>query len=367
MRPYWIPIIKIAGRNKISGGFLRGRAIIIFLLIAVAIAIGTIGYMLLEGWSLIEAFYMTMITITTVGFGEIRPLSPTGRIFTVVLILGGIGIVTYTTTSVVQYLLSGELRTELISHRRRRMLSRLDNHYIVCGYGRVGRHVVAELARKKTPFVIIDNNETVVEECRQAGYNIIQGNASDDEVLEQAGIYRAKSLITAVNSDAENVFIVLTARSLCPELVIVSRANFDEAEPKLLRAGATQVISPYAISGRRMVSSVDHPELVDYLDIVMHSPEMELWLEDVIIADGSELENRSLHEAHLRSRIGVNVLSMRLPGKPLMVQPDIEIPLVAGTHLIVLGNREQLEQLGRLIEPALASKQPASSKQVSGS
>jgi len=162
------------------------------------------------------------------------------------------------------------------------------------------------------------------------------------------GIYRARSLIAAVDSDAENVFIVLTARSLCPNLIIVARANFDESEPKLLQAGANHVIVPYAISGRRMVASVDHPTVVDFLDVVMHSPELELWLEDILISPDSSLVGRSLREAHLRSQIGVNVLSMQLPGQHPVVQPDIDIPLQSGTRLIALGTRQQLEALAQL-------------------
>lgn len=230
------------------------------------------------------------------------------------------------------------------------MLAQLQNHYIVCGFGRVGRHVSAELHRQKKPFVVIDANESSIEICQQLGYNSILGDGADDAILEQAGIHNARSLITAVSSDAENVFIVLTARSLRPDLIIVARANSDDAEPKLLRAGATRVIIPYAISGRRMVSSADHPEVVDYLDIVMHSPGLELLLEDVVVEPGSLLEGKSLREAHLRSDIGVSVLSMRLPGQRLLPQPNINISLPAGTHLIVLGNQEQFASLARLIK-----------------
>jgi voltage-gated potassium channel len=343
-----LKLLRVPGKYKFRGSFLRRRILIVLALSALAIIMGTIGYVVIEDWPLADAFYMTIITMTTVGFGEVRPLNEPGRWFTIFLILGGIGIMTYATSSVVQLLLSGELRAEFIARRRRRMLAQLQNHYIVCGFGRVGRHVAAELHRQKKPFVVVDSDEATVEHCRHMGYNSLFGNAANDEILEQAGIYRARSLITAVSSDAENVFIVLTARSLRPDLVIVSRANFDESEPKLLRAGANHVIIPYAISGRRMVASADHPTVVDFLDVVMHSPELELWLEDIVIDPDSSLVGRSLREANLRSEIGVNVLSMQLPGQPPVVQPDIDIPMQAGTHLIVLGTREQLETLAQL-------------------
>ena len=341
--------LNLSVKQRLPNAFVRNRFLIILGVIMLTIGVGTVGYTLIESWSLADAFYMTMITITTVGFSEVQPLTPPGRLFTVFLILGGIGIVTYTTSMVIQYLVSGELRLEIITRRRRSMLAQLQNHYIICGFGRVGRHVAAELHRQKKPFVVIDLSESSIDLCRHLGYYSILGDGADDAILEQAGIYRARSLISAVSSDAVNVFIVLTARSLCPDLVIVARANFDDSEPKLRRAGADQVIIPYAISGKRMVSAADHPEVVDFLDIVMHSPELELWLESVKIEHGSVIEGRSLREVNLRSQIGVNVLSVRLPGQPPLPQPDIDIPLEAGTGLIVLGNREQFEQLSKLI------------------
>jgi voltage-gated potassium channel len=323
--------------------------IVILLWTVIVIAGGTAGYMHIERWSMFDALYMTIITVTTVGFGEIHPLSPFGRIFTVGLIFLGLGIVAYATTSVVQYVIAGELRLELDGRRRQRMLEKLQNHYIVCGYGRMGRHVAEELHRQKKSFVIIDTNEQEIETCREAGYITLLGDASEDAVLEEAGIRRARSLITAVSSDAENVFIVLTARSMCPQLVIVSRANVDEAVPKLRRAGANHVVVPYAIGGRRMVSSADHPEVVDFLDVVMHSPELELWLEDLTVMAGSAIEGRSLADAHIRSKIGVNILSLQLPGGKMQLQPDVHIPLKAGTRLIAMGTREQLERLTDLV------------------
>lgn len=354
MNLHRLSLLRLPVKQKLPDTFIRNRFLIILGVIVLTITVGTIGYKIIESWSWSDALYMTMITITTVGFGEVKPLTEPGRLFTVFLIFGGIGIVTYTTSTVIQYLVSGELRLEIMARRRRNMLAQLENHYIICGLGRVGRHVAAELHRQRKPFVVIDMGDPSIELCRQLGYYAIQGDGADDAILEQAGIYRARSLISAVSSDAENVFIVLTARSLCPDLVIIARANYDESEPKLRRAGANQVIIPYAISGKRMVSAADHPEVVDFLDIVMHSPELELWLESVKVAPGSALEGQSLREAHLRSEIGVNVLSIRLPGQPPLTQPDIDIPLIAGTGLIVLGNREQFEKLADLLAPAKA-------------
>lgn len=340
MKPHWFPITRNLPRLP-----LGTQAWITLGFALLALIIGTIGYRLIEQWSILDSFYMTLITITTVGFGEVKELSPKGRLFTIFLILGGIGVITYASSAVVQYIASGELQSRLVMRRRQRMLSELQDHYIVCGFGRMGRHVSAELERQQKPFVIIDINESGVEACREAGYQAILGDGADDHILEEAGIFRAHSLIAAVSSDAQNVFITLTARSLCPDLIIVARANSDEAEPKLHRAGANQVIVPYAISGRRMVSSADNPAVVDFLDVVMYSPELELWLEGVTVMPNSKLAGQSLRESNLRAKVGVNILMMRLPNHSLDVDPNADIPIEAGTHLIVLGTRQQLDHL----------------------
>ena len=252
--------------------YLRRKVIIIITLFLATIGLGTAGYRVIEGWQPLDAFYMTIITLTTVGFGELRPLSAAGRLFTVGLIIGGMGIVAYASTTAVQWLVSGELKGELLARRRRRMLDKLQQHDIVCGFGRMGQHIVAELARRDRPFVVIDRNAETVERCRQLGYHCVLGNAAEEATLHKAGIMRARSLIAAVNSDAGNVFIILTARALRSDLIIVARGNYDSAESKLRRAGANEVISPYLIGGRSMVHYVDRPGLVEFLDVVILSP-----------------------------------------------------------------------------------------------
>lgn len=334
--------------RQVESSFVRNRLGMLLFLFLGVIIFGTIGYMLLEGWTVTDALYMTVITLTTVGFGETYPLSQTGRLFTIALIATGVSIVAYSSTTVVQMLVTGELRTLLAFEWRQRMLEKLRDHYIVCGYGRMGRNVAEELAKRNMPFVIIDRSEEVVENCRQHGYVTLLGNAANDEVLKRAGIYRAKSLIATAPSDAENVFIVLTARELCPSLTIVSRMNYDDSESKLRRAGANEVISPYDIGGKRMVSYVERPGVVDFLDVVMHSQDLELQLEEFVVDQQSGLAGKSLQELRLRSEVGVNIMAMRLPGQKLSAHLDTEVPLEPGTHLIALGTGEQLEALSRL-------------------
>ncbi len=334
--------------NLFRRSFLGKRFFFIGGMLLVSITIGVTGYMFIEDWGVGDAFYMTVITLTTVGFGEVKTLSTEGRMFTVALIAGGIGIVAYGTSVAVELLASGELREEFLMARRKRMLGKLEDHVIVCGFGRMGQHVATELRVHEKPFVVIDISEESITCARTMGYQGIVGDASIEEILLNAGVLRAASLISVLDSDAANVFTVLTTRALNANIIIISRVNHDEATTKLRRAGANQVISPYIIGGRRMVQYVDNPGVVDFLDVVMHSPEVELQLAEVEIHPDSFLAGINLKQARLRSEIGVNILSTRTPGQPPSPHPDIDMPLEPGVRLIALGNREQLNMLQEL-------------------
>ena len=330
--------------------FLRNRIIILLSLLFSVTAGGTLGYRYLEHWPWLDAFYMTIITLTTVGFGETQPLSPAGRLFTIVLIAGGAGVVAYASSTLVQLLISGDLQKQLKLNRRQKMLQKLQNHYIICGLGRMGRHVALDLQNQGSPFVMIDIDEKVIDRCTELGYICLLGNAANHTTLEKAGIERAKCLIATAPSDAENVFIVLTAREMCPDLIIVSRMNFDDSESKLLRAGANEVVSPYAIGGRRMVTYVQRPGVVDFLDVVLHSQELELQLEEFMVNEASKLAGQSLQEAQLRSQIGVNIVALRAPHQPLSTNPSPNCVLEPGTYIIALGTSQQLALLAQQVQ-----------------
>lgn len=322
------------------------RPLLASLLILLSLLIvGTAGYRLLEGMSILDSLYMTVTTITTVGFGEVKPLSPTGRLFTIGLILGGVGLAAFVANMILTTLIFGDLRGSLQVERRRQMLSRLTNHTIVCGYGRVGRHVAHELKRERLPLVVIDKDAQRVNHAQQAGFLAILGNAANEAQLLEAGIRQARNLVAAVSSDAENVFIVLTARGLQPDLYVVARANYEESEPKLIKAGANRVITPYSISGRRMVSLLIRPDVADFLDEVMHSSGLELFLDQVTIRPGSSLAGQTLWEVQLRSTTGVTVLACKPPGGGLITAPRPEMILEPHMLLIVLGTQEQLRTL----------------------
>jgi voltage-gated potassium channel len=329
--------------------FIAALSALIMLLI-----VGTAGYRILGGeeWSLTEAFYMAVITVSTVGFGEVEELSGSERLFTVLLIIGGGGLAAYSLGSVAEFLLSGEWRAHLEYRRWQRMLARLSQHIIVCGYGRVGRHVAQGLDYEGLSFIVIDPDPKKIAALQEMGYLGLQGNAADEDDLKEAGIERAQGLIAAANSDAENVFIVLTARGLRPDMNIVARANYEASETKLLRAGANRVILPYSIAGRRMVTMMMRPDVADFLDEVAHTSDLELLLDQIYIAPNSPLVGQTLAQMQMRHHLDVTVLACRIPGGPMNTRPGADTVLKEHAQLVVIGTRDQILTLTRLAEEA---------------
>lgn len=317
-------------------------------LLATLLLTGTLGYYVIEGWSVLDAAYMTVITLSTVGFGEVYPLSTTGRAFTILLVLGGVGAATYALSSLYNIFLSDDARVTRRTRRRQRMIDRLQGHTIVCGYGRMGRHVALSLDREGLPYVVIDRDKAAVAKCESEGHLAVVGNAANGEMLERAGIARARSLIASVSSDAENVFIVLTARGMREDLQIIARANFEDTEDKLRRAGADRVILPYAVAGQRMASLIVRPAVADFLDVVMHSDALELWLEEVAVAPGSAIAGQTLADVRPRQNYGVNVLALIPPGEPMHTYPNAADRFEAGARIIVMGTRAGLDAFRQL-------------------
>ncbi|ACF14015.1 TrkA-N domain protein [Chloroherpeton thalassium ATCC 35110] len=319
--------------------------VIIFLLV-----IGTEGYRWIEDMDFINALYMAVITLSTVGFGEIKTLSPEGRLFTIGLIVGGGGLAAYTLSTIISYLFSGEWRAHWEYQKQKRMFETLSDHYIICGYGRVGKHVASELEAEGHSFVIIDPDEERDNDISEHGYLCLKGDASDESVLYAAGIESARGVIVAANSDAVNVFIVLTARSIRPDILIVSRANYEESEVKLLRAGANRVMLPYRLAGRRMVTMLVRPDIDDFLDEVSDVSGLELLLEKVVIPADSLLVGKTLSEVQLHERTGVTILACKSPTGALNKIPSSSYKISANTQLIALGTREQLLSLMKLTQ-----------------
>lgn len=324
------------------------RSILPVLLLVVLLFVGgTIGYMLLEGWTWHDAFYMTAITLTTVGFGEVRPLSPIGQLFTVFLILSGVGSVAYGFSRLGEYFLTGRVAARLRSRRMMRTIGKLRDHIIVCGYGRVGRSAALTLRDGKRPVAVIDNSEDRIESAQEDGFIVLHADSTRDEALIQAGIERAWGMVICLGDDSRNLFVVLSARALNPELYIVARTIEAANEQKMIRAGANRVVSPYQIGGKHMANIVIRPHVTDFLDVVTLDGGIELWLEELIIQPESVLAGQTVGTADIRRSTGVTLVAiLRLEGGTVM--PDANTTLQAGDELIVLGTREQLANLEEL-------------------
>jgi voltage-gated potassium channel len=311
------------------------------LAVAVVLTIGTLGYMVIEGWGVFEALYMVITTVTTVGYGEIGPLSAAGRAFTMLLIVMGVGTMLYTLSTVVQYAVQGELTRQVGRRRMQARIERLRDHVVLCGYGRVGRQIAAEFRRENVPYVVVDVNESSLAAASDEGCLWVPGNAASDEVLLAAGVKRARALITAVDSDVDNVYVTLSARGLNPNLYIVARASREDAEPKLRRAGADRVISPYQIGGRRMAMLALRPVAVDFVDTVMHDPSTDLLLEELEVRPGSPMVGKSLEAARGAEAAGAIVLAVKRDAR-LIPNPPGDLVVRAGDQLVVMGTPRDL-------------------------
>lgn len=323
------------------------RLIFAFISFIALVLIGTSGYHWLEGMSIVDSLYMTVITISTVGFGEVHRLSPYGRIFTIGLIIGGGGVAAYSVSVTAEFFMSGEWRKFLETRRRSRMQSKLSDHVIICGFGRVGRRVSNELIQEGVPFIIVDTNPARVEHAWERGYTAVVGNAANEQMLKEAGIKKARALIAAVSSDAENVFIILTARSLNPDLPIIARANYEDSEPKMIRAGANRTIVPYTISGKRMVTMLMRPSVADFLDEIAHVGGLELLLEQITVEPDSPLAGKTISETNFRNELGVAILACRSPDGVFDMHPGPNTLIEPNGLLLVLGTREQLRETMR--------------------
>ena len=311
------------------------------------LTVGTTGYRLIEGWSWHDALFMTVITLSTVGFGEVRPLSGMGERFTILLILLGVGGVAYTFSTMTDYFIAGELNGILRRQRMARAINKLRNHYIICGYGRVGQQVVQGLRANHYDVVVIDGGTDSIAEFEKEGVHYVIGDATSDPILQQAGIEHASGLCTCLPSDATNVFVVLSARTFNPNLFIISRSNQPASERKLRIAGANQVINPYLITGHRMAAQLLHPSVVEFLDVIMRSGELELRIEEIKLGPTSSMNGQSLAECNVRGDTGVNVLAVRRQDGTLFTHLPAEFTLQTGDALVGLGTQPQLALLAQ--------------------
>jgi len=311
----------------------------------VILASGTLGYVIIEGWSPWDAFYMTMITVTTVGYREVHPLSRAGEIFTVVVVTVGVATVLYTFSFLMAQVVEGDLHERWAARRRARMLDELSNHFIICGFGRIGQIIAREFFRQGVPFVVIERDGERMHEAIDAGYLAVEADASSEHVLKRIGIDRARGFIAAVSTDAENVFAVLTARLLRPDLFIISRAETEDAQAKLQRAGADRVLSPYQIGGLQLAQTALRPAVVDFVQLATSSDNLDLNMEQVKISAGAPLAGRSILDANLRQRFGVVVVGIQRADGTMHFNPAPESVMGVGDFLVVLGQAKNLREL----------------------
>ncbi len=334
------------------------QTILIFIISSLVISMfGTIGYMLIEEWTAVNAFYMTVITLTTVGFGEVEPLSQAGRLFTVLLMIVGIGAFAYGFSIISQYLFTMSLNQIAKERRMTQKIDKLEGHFIVCGYGRVGQNATETMRDEGHNVVIIDNVENKFEDIQLNHPDLyyVVGDATDDDILLRAGLLKARGLLVCTGDDANNLFVVLSARALHKNLLIVARTSDVHNESKMMRAGADKVISPYRIGGQRMANSLIRPQVLEMLDVVTTRSGLELWLEDVHLLPGSFLDGKTIIEADIRRRTGATVVVLNR-AMHNVTSPSGDTQLLAGDHLVVIGTREQVEKLEMLAEGKISKK-----------
>jgi voltage-gated potassium channel len=315
------------------------------LLVFFLIVLGTVGYMLLEGWSLVDSFYMTILSVSTTGFREVRPLSVAGQLFTVFLIIFGLLSIAYVAGRVAQFFL------EYYFFRRRSMdakLKRLRQHHIVCGFGRMGRHICSVLSESKREFVVVERSEAGLDELRDLGYLHIVGDATSDDVLLKAGVEQAQGLIAVVSSDPENVFTCLTAKSLNPEIKIVARALDEGTEGKLRKAGADRVIRPYELVGRRMAQLVLRPSIVEFIESIGQTSGQDISMEEIEVQAGSGLAGLTLAESPLRRDLNIIVIAVRKAEGEFLYNPPSSTVIEAGDRLMAVGGMQALQGLTSL-------------------
>jgi len=318
--------------------------------LGIAIILGTLGFRLIEGWSFVDSFYVTVQTLTTVGYGDLPPRSVAGRGFAVIVMLIGVGGVALAASTIVQSVVQSEMVSAFGERRQSKRMSKLHGHYIICGSGRVGSHLVRDLQQANTDFVIVENDGQRAAEFSQRGLHVLVGDATLEETLKSAGVERARGLAACLPNDADNVYVVLTSRDLNPSLHIVARAAEEQAEAKLMRAGANHVVAPTIIGGHRMAISLTKPAVGEFFDSITGS-KIGLSFEQVLVEDGSPLVRQVLRETPIRAELDIVIISIRRANGETVFNPAGDTVIENGDILIAIG---RVEALSRLNEMAIA-------------
>lgn len=327
----------------------RTRILLLLSALLVTLAGGTLGFIFIEHYPPFDAFYMTLITITTVGYGELHPLSHMGRVFNSFLIFFGVTIMLLAVGGMTQAIIELELNQYFGKRRSKKMIDALKDHYIVCGFGRIGRGAAGELQRAGVPFLIVDHNEDRVEWAMKSGMLAALADATDDETLRDAGVLRAKGLIATLQSDADNLFVILSAKALKPSLLVSARIASEQSEKKMRLAGADYVFAPYDITGNRMAQVMLKPHVFQFIDFTTKSMGLDVGIEQVQVPDKSEFASKTLLETNIRKELGIIVLAIRKADGRMIFNPPAEAEISAGDHLIVMGEASDLRRLEQVV------------------
>jgi len=325
------------------------RVILICGVLLLTMLIGTIGFQVVEHYPPFDAFYMTLMTITTVGYSELHPLSRAGRIFNSFLILFGVSAMFFSVGAITQTIIELELGDPIGKRRTKRMIDKMENHFLVCGFGRVGRSAAYELQRAGVPFVVLDRSEDRVERAMRSSMLAVVADATLDETLRNAGVTRARGLIAALASDADNLFVILSAKTLNPNMTVVTRAAEEESEKKLLRAGADTVFAPYTVAGHRLAHALLRPHVAQFLEFATKNIGLDVAIEQVRVTPQSEFVSKTLREMQIRRDLGVIVLAIRKSDGQMIFNPPAEMEIRADDFLIVMGEQPNLHKLEDLL------------------
>ncbi len=325
--------------------------------LACVFLIGTLWYRLVEGWSLADAAYMTVITLSTVGYGETQPLGARGRLFTIALILMGVMTIGYIVNRFTEAVIQGYFQEGIRLRQQRRVMDSLSGHYIICGFSRTGRQIAKEFRAEDVSFVIIDSDMESVQTAQAEGYTVYQGDATLDETLLRVGIERAICIVAALPSDAENLYTVLSAKTLNPNIRAIARASTEEALQKLQRGGADAVVSPYITGGKRMAAAALRPQVMDFVDGIISGTDRQLYMEEFLLDPAtSPFVGQTLGQAKLRAQTGALLLAIRRTHGELIGGPTADTLFMPGDLLIAMGTAEQLRDLNQLLGPLGAKK-----------
>ncbi|MGD8385596.1 MAG: potassium channel protein [Desulfobacteraceae bacterium] len=318
-------------------------------ILGVILLLGTMGYMVLEGWEFLDALYMTVITISTVGYGEVRNVSPVGRLFTIFIIFSGMGIIAYILGMAAQVMVDFQMRSLIGRTKLGLKMRSMKNHYIVCGFGRIGRVISRELHANGIPLVVVEKDPEARHTLDDENIPYISDDATSEDVLIEAGIERARGVISVVASDANNLFITMTARGLNPKLFILARADEEQTEKKLLRAGANKVVMPYIIGGRKMARIITKPAVTDFIEFALYNKDMGLEMGEIEVSEKSKIQNVALMDSGIRKDMDVIIVAIRKKDGDMKFNPSSQTRVEVGDTLISLGKSDDLRRLASVL------------------